>query len=80
MHHCPLLRAQHLRRVLHRLHRAMQQIRRMGEGVFEAQVVVQNEMGRIRGAGFEVVVDGAAIEQGVFAEEPGWIGVTLTMV
>jgi hypothetical protein len=41
----------------------------MGEGVFEAQVVIQDEGGCIRGAGFEVVVDGSAIEQGVFAEE-----------
>lgn len=62
----------------------MQQIRRMGQRIFEAQVVIEDKGGRIRGAGFEVVVDGTTVEQGVFAEEVGlglgWVGVTLIMV
>ena len=43
MHHRPLLHINPLTRQVRSAHRAMQQIRRMGEGVFEAQVVIQDE-------------------------------------
>jgi len=57
----------------------------MGQGVFEAQVVIQDKDRRIRGGCLEVIVDGSTVEQGVFAEEVGfglgWIGGDfLTMV
>ena len=56
----------------------MQQIRRMGQGIFETQVVIEDKGGRIRRGCFEVVVEGSAIEQGVFTGElfvgTGWIG------
>ena len=84
MHHRPLRRLHHLTRRSRCLHRAVQQLRRMGQGVFEAQVVIQDKDRRIRGGCLEVVVDGTTVEQGVFAEEVGlglgWVGVTLIMV
>ena len=43
MHHRPLLHIHRLTRRVRSAHRAMQQIRRMGEGIFEAQVVIQDE-------------------------------------
>ncbi len=43
MHHRPLLHIHRLTRRVRSAHRAMQQIRRLGEGIFEAQVVVQDE-------------------------------------
>ncbi len=43
MHHRPLLHIHRLTRRVRSAHRALQQIRRMGEGIFETQVVVQDE-------------------------------------
>lgn len=40
MHHRPLLHIHGRPRRVRTAHRAMQQIRRMGQGIFEAQVVI----------------------------------------